>query len=189
MGKEIYISTDVESDGPIPGVNSMLSFASVALTTAGDVISTFEVNLELLEGAVQDDDTMAWWSGQTEAWKYCRENLQPIEKAMQDYLLWVEELPGTPVFVAYPAGYDFMFMYWYMMRFVKKSPFSFSALDIKTYASAVLRIDFRKTTKDRFKKEWFDKRFQHSHKTLDDAMEQGLLFINMRKAHYAGYRE
>jgi hypothetical protein len=27
---EIYISTDVETDGPIPGPNSMLSFASAA---------------------------------------------------------------------------------------------------------------------------------------------------------------
>ena len=29
---EIYVSTDVESDGPIPGPNSMLSFASAAFT-------------------------------------------------------------------------------------------------------------------------------------------------------------
>ena len=28
--KEIYISCDIESDGPIPGPNSMLSFGSVA---------------------------------------------------------------------------------------------------------------------------------------------------------------
>jgi hypothetical protein len=27
---EIYVSTDVETDGPIPGVYSMLSFASAA---------------------------------------------------------------------------------------------------------------------------------------------------------------
>jgi hypothetical protein len=35
------------------------------------------------------------------------------------------------VFVAYPAGFDFLFMYWYMIRFVGESPFSFSALGIK----------------------------------------------------------
>jgi hypothetical protein len=27
---EIYVSTDIEADGPIPGPHSMLSFASVA---------------------------------------------------------------------------------------------------------------------------------------------------------------
>jgi hypothetical protein len=28
MSAEIYVSTDVEADGPIPGPHSMLSFAS-----------------------------------------------------------------------------------------------------------------------------------------------------------------
>ena len=30
MIEEIYVSTDVEADGPIPGQNSMLSFGSAA---------------------------------------------------------------------------------------------------------------------------------------------------------------
>jgi len=30
--KELYFSTDIETDGPIPGPNSMLSFGVVALT-------------------------------------------------------------------------------------------------------------------------------------------------------------
>ena len=32
MSSEIYVSTDVEADGPIPGPHSMLSFASAAYT-------------------------------------------------------------------------------------------------------------------------------------------------------------
>jgi hypothetical protein len=32
MKPEIYISTDVETDGPIPGPHSMLSFGSAACT-------------------------------------------------------------------------------------------------------------------------------------------------------------
>lgn len=181
MGKEIYISTDIESDGPIPGANSMLSFASVAFSDAGDVISTFERNLELLEGAKPNDDTMKWWQTQPEAWAACRKEPKRISDAMQDYVAWVETLPGTPVFVAYPAGYDFMFMYWYMIKFVGSSPFSFSALDIKTYAMCLLKRDFRKTNKDIFPSRWFDKRFKHTHTAIDDAMEQGLMFINMLK--------
>jgi hypothetical protein len=30
---------------------------------------------------------------------------------MADYARWVNGLPGKPVFVGYPAGYDFMFVY------------------------------------------------------------------------------
>ena len=32
---EVYVSTDVETDGPVPGPNSMLSFASAALAADG----------------------------------------------------------------------------------------------------------------------------------------------------------
>ncbi len=59
--QEIYISTDIEADGPIPGQNSMLSFGSAAYTKEKNLISTFEVNLECLEGASVDPDTKKWW--------------------------------------------------------------------------------------------------------------------------------
>lgn len=35
---EVYVSTDVEADGPIPGPNSMLSFASAAYLGPGRVV-------------------------------------------------------------------------------------------------------------------------------------------------------
>ena len=49
---EIYVSTDVEADGPIPGPHSMLSVGSAAFTLDKQLLSTFEVNLETLDGAV-----------------------------------------------------------------------------------------------------------------------------------------
>jgi len=66
MANEIYISTDIESDGPIPGPYSMLSFGSAAFVPfeAGDgwnMIGTFEANLETLGGAQGHPDTMDWW--------------------------------------------------------------------------------------------------------------------------------
>ena len=65
---EIYVSTDVEADGPIPGPNSMLSFASAAYTADKRLVSTFAANLETLRGATGDPKTMAWWQEQPEAW-------------------------------------------------------------------------------------------------------------------------
>ena len=48
---EIYVSTDVEADGPIPGPHSMLSFGSAAFRQDKTLVSTFSANLELLPGA------------------------------------------------------------------------------------------------------------------------------------------
>ena len=45
MQDEIYVSTDVEADGPIPGRNSMLSFGSAAFRRSGQMIGSFSVNL------------------------------------------------------------------------------------------------------------------------------------------------
>jgi hypothetical protein len=178
---EIYVSTDIESDGPIPGPNSMLSFGSAAFTADKKMIATFDRNLELLPGATGAPDTMAWWATQPEAWEACRTELVTPENAMVDYVSWLKALPGKPVFVGYPAGYDFLFIYWYLIRFAGESPFSFSALDIKTYAMAVLRIDFRETTKKRMPSNWFDD-VPHTHVALDDAIEQGRLFCNILNA-------
>jgi hypothetical protein len=66
---------------------------------------------------------------------------------MRRYVLWLKALPGKPVFVGYPAGFDFLFVYWYLIRFAGESPFSFSALDIKTYAMAVLKRTIAKALK------------------------------------------
>ena len=175
---EIYVSTDVEADGPIPGPHSMLSFGSAAFSEAGALVSTFSANLELLEGATGHPTTMAWWQKNQQAWEQTRVDTQPPAVAMQKYLTWLKSLPGKPVFVGYPVAYDFLFVYWYLMRFVGESPFSHSALDVKTYAMAVLGLPYRDSTKRNMPKRWFPTA-PHTHVALDDAIEQGQLFCNM----------
>lgn len=175
---EIYISTDVETDGPIPGPHSMLSFASAAYTADKQLVSTFSANLHVLSGASAHPKTAEWWATQPEAWAACRKDLEEPADAIQRYLTWIKSLKGKPVFVAYPAGFDFLFVYWYLMRFVGESPFSHSALDVKSFAMAILKKDYRESSKRNMPKHWFDN-LPHSHIALDDAIEQGALFCNM----------
>ncbi len=183
---EIYISVDIETDGPIPGANSMLSLGAVAFTPGRGRLGSFEVNLELLDGAAPDPDTMEWWAKQPAAWKAARERPVPPATAMTTFSTWVahmcEKSDGAkPVFVGYPAGFDFLFVYWYLIRFTGKSPFSFSALDIKSYAAAVLGIPYREVTKQMMKK-FREPGLPHTHVALDDALEQGYLFLNLKAA-------
>ena len=179
---EIYISTDIETDGPIPGPHSMLSFASAAYTAGKDLLGTFSANLVTLSGATGDPDTMAWWATQPQAWASCRADQQEPADAMARYRDWLESLPGRTVFVGYPAAFDFMFVYWYLIRFAGSSPFSHSALDLKTYAMALLGTDYRATTKRTMPRTWFED-LPHTHIALDDAIEQGALFCAMLAAN------
>src|SRR5215472_10389529 len=103
---EIYVSTDIEADGPVPGINSMLSFASAAYQPDKQLIARFSANLDLLPGATSDPNTMAWWNTKQDAWAACRKNTRPPESVMSEYVAWLKDLPGTPVFVGYPAAFD-----------------------------------------------------------------------------------
>jgi DNA polymerase III alpha subunit (gram-positive type) len=180
---ETYVSTDIETDGPIPGENSMLSFASAAYATDGKEIATFSANLESLPGAKPNARTMEWWKSQPEAWAACRRDRQPIEPAIRRYVEWLDGLPGRPVFVAYPLLFDMMFVYWYLIRFVGRSPFSHSGIDIKTMAWAALGLGhYREASKRNMPREWFSGIERHTHVALDDAREQGRLFFRIRRA-------
>lgn len=90
MNKEIYVSTDVETDGPIPGPHSMLSLGSAAYLPDKTLVGTFTANLELLNGDSGDPKTMAWWKTQPEASEACRENPQPPEEVMREYASWLK---------------------------------------------------------------------------------------------------
>src|SRR5207302_4214146 len=69
---EVYVSTDVETDGPIPGPHSMLSFASAAYRADKTMVSTFPANLKTLQGAAPSPVTMDWWQQHPDAWAATR---------------------------------------------------------------------------------------------------------------------
>ena len=178
---EIYVSTDVETDGPVPGLHSMLSFASAAYLADKTLLGTFSANLETLPEAAGHPETMKWWETQGAAWEASRRNLQSPKQAMRDYVEWLKALPGELVFVGYPVAFDFMFVQWYLHKFTGGSPFAYFALDIKTYAMSLLKTNYRETMKSIMPAAWFDN-LPHTHLALDDAIEQGILFCNMLKS-------
>jgi hypothetical protein len=175
---ETYVSTDVETDGPIAGKHSMLSIGSAAYSADKSLLSTFSANLETVSGLCADASTTAWWATQPDAWTACRKNVEQPRDVMTRYLAWVNALPGKPVFVAYPAAFDFPFVYWYLTEYTSENPFGYSVVDIKTYAMAMLRKPYRACGKKSMPPEWFDPMI-HTHIALDDALEQGSLFCNM----------
>ena len=184
MPEEIYVSTDIEADGPIPGPHSMLSLASVAYRADKQVVSEFSANLAPLPDAAPHPRTMHWWGGHPEALAKARENPEDPESAMPRYARWLRELPGRIVMVGLPAPWDFMWVYWYLQKFVGDSPFGHSALDVKSYAMAVVKRPFRDCVREALPAEWSDP-LPYTHVALDDAREQGAMFCNMLRANGA----
>ena len=183
--QEVYVSVDIAADGPIPGPHSMLSLASAAFLPDKTLVSTFSVNLEILPGAGADPRTMEWWEQFPEAWQASRSDPQPPVTAMRAYVEWLATLPGTPLFVGWPAAWDFMWVYWYLIRYTEQRPFGESAIDSRSYAMAMRKAPFFKTGKNYLPKRWFEDR-PHTHVALDDALEQGVMFCNMLRENLEG---
>lgn len=194
MTKEIYISTDIEADGPIPGEYSMLSLGSVAINKEGKILGEFYKKLKPLPNAKQHPETMKFWKENPEAWEEATLNQEAPEKVMKDYVKWCYQFRSDsdkqrPLFIAWPATFDFMFVYWYIIKFnkdyekefIKKTPFAIAGLDIKSYAMALLKQNYLDTHSEELPEKWTKNAGKHTHKAIDDAKQQGLTFINMLK--------
>lgn len=184
--RDIYISIDIEADGPHPGDFSMLSLGAAAFLLPSRVpVAQFEVNLERLPGAGQNKDTMEWWPKFPEAYAHSTRNPIPPEGAIAFLVDWVGDIRrahnADPVMVVYPS-WDYMWVQWYLSKFHPnpKSPFGLGSLDVKTLAMASLRLDrFKEASKRRFPKRWEEGQPKHTHKAVEDAIGQGVLFVNI----------
>jgi hypothetical protein len=139
-GVDSYFSADIETDGPIPGPFSMLSFAIVY---AGSFDGRRFVRPEKYEQTLYKELTPISDDFQPEALRVngldrrrlCLEGESP-ESAMTEAGRWVKRNAGRgkPVLVAYPLSFDWTWLYWYFVRFsIEGSPFDYSrCFDIKT---------------------------------------------------------
>jgi hypothetical protein len=181
---DVLISVDVEADGPIPGDYSMLSFglAVAGVYDGAEFLATdpaeqtFYAELRPI-GDRFDPEALAVSGLDRDL--LLREGRDPSE-AMTGAAAWVSgvgaELGATPVFVAYPLSYDWMWMYWYFMRYsASGSPFGHSrCLDMKTMYAAKSGAVLSRSTKRYMPKHLLSKR-PHTHNALDDAIEQAEL--------------
>jgi DNA polymerase III epsilon subunit-like protein len=182
---DLYFSVDIETDGPIPGCYSMLSFALVkagrfdghSFERADERAPTFYAELKPISDRF-DPEAMRVNGMDRDA--LAADGQEPKD-AMRDAARWVLAAVGDdrPVLVAYPVAFDWAFLFWYFIRWCGDSPFGYSScLDIRTLYKAKAR-----TVHDRSGKQsmpaWLLSSTPHTHNALDDAREQAELFANV----------
>jgi len=181
---EVFVSVDIEADGPAPGLNSMLALGAVAFTAGGFQLRSWYATLEPLPGAHQDKGTMAWWKTQPEAWAEVTAcPIQP-EHAIPDFVAWCEQLPGKPVAVGWPIAFDFAFINYYCWQFCGRNPLGFGGLDIRSYANGLAGYTSYQGLPERELRALagrVDTTGLRPHVAVDDAIEQGRLFMALRR--------
>ena len=181
---EVIVSIDIETDGPCPGLNSMLALGAVAYDQWENQLGTWYSTFAPLLDADQDPETMAWWETQPEAYAEVSGSRNSARDMIRDFGFWCEALRGTPVVVAWPAVFDFAFTSYYLHRFLGRNPLGYDALDIRSYANGIVRSpDYRGLTE----REIYalagpiDATGWRPHHALDDAAGQGRLFLGLRR--------
>jgi hypothetical protein len=182
---DMYFSVDVEADGPIPGVYSMLAlgmavageFDGQRFTAADPHERTFYRELKPVSDQI---DAEALAVSRLDRDKLVAEGADPAH-AMTEAAAWVRSEAGArrPVFVGYPVVFDWMFMHWYFVRYAGDSPFGFSnALDIKTIYQQKAQVTVGGAGRDDLP-DTLKSATRHTHNALDDAIEQADIFARL----------
>lgn len=117
MSKPIlYLSFDVETDGPSPLVNNLLSIAIVGLEeNTSNIVFEFESNINQLPTHTPDANCMKYFwlkPKQKKAWEYLQINKRDYIEVFEDLSKKIFELSNKYelVWIAYPACFDWMFL-------------------------------------------------------------------------------
>jgi hypothetical protein len=183
---DAYFSADVETDGPIPGPFSILSFALVyAGSFDGNHFqrpSRYEqMFYKEMRPISENFEPEALRVNGLDRKRLCVEG-EPPEEVMTEACQWVKRIAGEaqPVLVAYPLSFDWSWLYWYFIRFsADGSPFDHSkCFDIKTALAVKAEIPISEAGRSRIQPSLLPKR-HHTHHAADDAVAQAEIFANL----------
>ncbi len=168
---EAYICVDVETAGPVPPDYSLLS---IGACTVFEPQSTFYIEIQPV--SEQSSPEAA------EVHKLSLERLSaegtPPATAMQRFESWlaIQTAPNMqPVFVAFNAPFDWMFINYYFIHYLGHNPFGHAALDIKALYMGQVGVPWSQTSW-RFISPQLSEDTHLTHHALQDALDQAVLF-------------
>ncbi len=189
MAERIYVVTDIEVDGFVPGPHSMLCFASVGVTASGEQVGEFEAVLEPLPGSQHDPRVWEWFQSQPPAvLAAATAHPRPVPDVMADFVAWVKGLGPEREFVASPLGFDANYVDHYLRRFTNHAVcpgfydedplFHGPGLCLKSLACSVTGGDPATFSVHDLPSEWFGE-VEHTHRAIDDARGYAHLLVEV----------
>lgn len=164
---------DVESDGPCPGLYSMISFGAVKLD--GSHKATFLGKVAPLKGAGRLEEAAAVSGVSREE----HEKYFPPEEIMRNFKWWIEQVndSGKPVLISDNPAFDWQFINYYFHAFLGENPFGFSARRIGDIYSGIVKnlkasSDWKKLRKTK-----------HDHNPVNDSIGNAEALIAFCKQH------
>ena len=179
--KEIFVSVDVETSGPIPGEYSLLSIGACDIN---DDSRSFSIELKPI---TDNADPAALEVSGLSLDVLAERGTEPTV-AMQTFGKWVQALAEEDaelVFVGFNAPFDWSFVNYYFHRFTGSNPFGFTALDIKALYMGATGSSWSDTRSSQIAERLSPTR-HGNHDALQDAKYQAELFRLVRALASAG---
>ena len=173
--REIFISVDVETSGPIPGEFSLLSIGACNIE---DDHKIFECELKPITDRA---DPKALDISGFSLEELARTGTKP-ETAMRKFASWLQKISDKEsnlVFVGFNAPFDWSFVNYYFHRYLGNNPFGFAALDIKALYMGATGCPWAET-KSSLMTEALRPSRRGNHNALSDALFQAELFRLIR---------
>lgn len=165
----LNISVDIEADGPVPGLYSMVSFGAVVVEEGFK--KTFYGELSPIS---QD-----WIDEALNVSGFSREQTEEFTDpkfVMHSFDLWLKHLGDERlIFWADNNGFDWQFINYYLHRFVGNNRFGFSSQNINSFYKGLhgnVRASFKHL-----------RTVRHTHNALDDAMGNAGALLKMQEQY------
>lgn len=161
------ISIDVESDGPIPGDYSMISFGAVVVDGTFD--KTFYGKLRPI--------SEQWIPAALAVSGFSREDVLQFDSpgvVMANFDEWLSNNSRKkPFFFSDNNGFDWQFINWYFHHFLGNNPFGYSSSNIGSLYKGLVGDTFQNFKHLR--------KTKHTHNPVDDAMGNAEALMHMKK--------
>lgn len=161
-----YIAVDVESDGPCPGLYSMVSFGAVVVRPG--LKDTFKGEVTPITDDWIPEALVV--SGVTRAQ---HENFPAPGMVMIAFKEWLGKVSiGRPRFITDNLAFDWQWINWYFHRYCGMNPFGFSGSRIGDLYAGMMRNVFSN---------WRELRIiKHTHDPVEDAAGVAEVLLKMK---------
>ena len=161
-----FIMVDIESDGPIPGDYSMISFGAVLVDDKLD--KTFYGRLKPISDKFIPEALAVSGHSRNEVLTFDDPKYVMIE--FEKWILATSK--DRPIFISDNNGFDWMFICWYFHHFIERNPFGFSSQNLGSLYKGI--------QKDLFSNFKHLRKTKHSHHPVDDAKGNAEAFLTMK---------
>ncbi len=160
------IIVDIESDGPIPGDYSMISFGAVIVDE--ELNKSFYGKLKPI--------SEKWIPEALKVSGFSRDETLEFDdpkEVMSKFRDWIKiNSKSKPMFFSDNNGFDWQFINWYFIHFINENPFGFSSTNLGSLYKGMVN--------DMFKNFKHLRKTNHTHNPVDDAMGNAEALLHMK---------